>query len=181
LPLCFKLTDPSVAASRKDWSTRGGQMRSRCPWPGERGPRPNPQEPLLGRAARCPGPPILARPIRRPGAALNDVSSTRVAVCMSRGGRSLPICDSVRWHRALQRVRSSRESDAASGPLAGYAARFSETIGRCSTPPTRATASVNRSPGCPAMSVRGPAHGAQRGQRLRGSMRGRRFAGRNRR
>ena len=54
------------------------------------------------------------------------------------------------------------------------------TIGRFRLPSCKSTWSVNRSPGCLAMSVLGAAQGALRGQRLRGSMRGRRLAGRNR-
>ena len=58
-----------------------------------------------------------------------------------------------------------------------YAARFSDTIGKWSLSLWKSMSRLKRSPGCPAMSVRGFAHRAFRGQRFLGSIRGRRFAG----
>ncbi len=69
------------------------------------------------------------------------------------------------------RALASQESGKTSAQI--YAARFSDTIGRCRLPSWKHTSISKQSPGCPAMSVRGLAHGEGLGQRSRGSIRSR--------
>jgi hypothetical protein len=137
--------------------------------------------PAPGTVIRCGGPRTFARPIVRSSPARNEVSSTRGALCTDREGWIGRPTISPACRRASRRARSSRSGAVARAFPESYAARLSETVGRYRAPQKNSTLMMNRSPGCPAMSVRGPAQGERRGQRLRGSMRGRRLAGRNRR
>ena len=127
----------------------------------------------------CVGPATFARGFSPFRTTRDDINSRQIAA---------PVCSSTRHSDQFglacsqpsgQRTRWAQRGDQSWLPLS-YAARCSETTGKCRLPSWKSTCSANRSPGCPAMSVRGAAQDAPRGQRSRGSMRGCRLAGRKR-
>ena len=105
-------------------------------------------------------------------------ASSKKAVLAARERCAGSIFGNLRWMNECM-TQWARRVIAMQIGFPTYAARLRLTIGRCRRPAWNSTHTLKRSPGCPATSVRGLAHGDPRGQRFRGSTRGHRLAGRN--